>query len=201
MTSACATCVYWDKAKLGPTVGICRFNAPAPPNQSQQATNNVYWSVTAQDDWCGQFTSTPPATQMPVASGVAASQPNITVVTDTMLGCGSIAGFSIVPVRTGRIIAIISGTLTSSTANAQINITGRHGTGTAPANGTGATGQLWATTQHYFTSTAKDVNGFTVIGGNVGLALNTAFWFDVSVASPAGGVTTIADVQSLLFEL
>jgi len=40
-----------------------------------------------------------------------------------------------------------------------------------------------------------------VLGGNVGLALNVPLWFDISVASPAGGVTTIADVQSLLFEL
>ena len=130
-----------------------------------------------------------------------AAQPNITVVTDTMLGCGLIAGFSITPVRTGRVAAMISGTLTSSTANAQINITGRHDVGTAPANGAGASGQLWASTQHYFTSNAKDVNGFTVLGGNVGLALNVPLWFDISVASPAGGVTTIADVQSLLWEL
>jgi hypothetical protein len=157
--------------------------------------------VTGQNDWCGQFTSAPPATQMPVVSGVAASQPNITVAADTMLGCGLIAGFSITPVNTGRIAAVISGTLTSSTNAAQVNISGRHGTGTAPANGAAASGQLWATTQHYFTSTAKDVNGFTVIGGNPSLALGVPVWFDISVASPAGGVTTIADVQSLLFEL
>ena len=201
MPSACSTCIYWDKSKLGPTVGICRFNAPAPPNQSQQATNNVYWSVTSQDDWCGQYQSSPPPALMPAVSGVAPTQPAIAVTAEVMLGLGLVTGFSITPIRTGRIAAIMCGTVTSSTANAQINITGRHGTATAPANGTGATGQLWATTQHYFTSTAKDVNGFTVLGGNVGLALNVPLWFDVSVASPAGGVTTIADVQSLLFEL
>jgi len=50
-------------------------------------------------------------------------------------------------------------------------------------------------------SSAKDVHGFTVLGGNPNLALNVPVWFDLSVASPAGGVTTIADIQSLLFEL
>ena len=198
MPNACAACIYWDVLALDAARGHCRFNAPA---NATAYPPYISWPVTGGNDWCGQFESTPPATQMPAVSGIAASQPNITVAADSMLGCGLIAGFGITPVRTGRIAAIISGTLTSSTANAQINITGRHGTGAAPANGAGATGQLWATTQHYFTSTAKDVNGFTVLGGNVGLALNVPLWFDISVASPAGGVTTIADVQSLLFEL
>jgi len=195
---ACSACIYWDVLALDATRGHCRFNAPA---NATAYPPYISWPVTGQTDWCGQFESTPPATQMPVVSGIAASQPNITVIADTMLGCGLIVGFSITPVRTGRIIAVISGTLTSSTANSQVNITGRHGTGTAPANGTAAAGQLWAATQHYFTSTAKDVNGFTVIGGNPSLALGVPVWFDVSVASPAGGVTTIADIQSLLFEL
>ena len=198
MPNACSACIYWDVLALDAARGHGRFNAPA---NATAYPPYISWPVTGGNDWCGQFESTPPATQMPAVSGIAASQPNITVAADSMLGCGLIAGFGITPVRTGRIAAIISGTLTSSTANAQINITGRHGTGAAPANGVGATGQLWATTQHYFTSTAKDVNGFTVLGGNVGLALNVPLWFDISVASPAGGVTTIADVQSLLFEL
>ena len=198
MPNACSACIYWDVLAQDATRGHCRFNAPA---NATAYPPYISWPVTGQNDWCGQFESTPPPTQMPVVSGVAASQPDITVVADTMLGCGLIVGFSITPVRTGRIIAVISGTLTSSTANSKVDITGRHGTGTAPANGTAAAGQLWATTQHYFTSTAKDVNGFTVIGGNVNLALNVPVWFDVSVASPAGGTTTIADVQSLLFEL
>jgi len=196
--NACSACVYWDVLQPAAIEGRCRRNAP-PASQSYVPYS--FWPVTESNDWCGEFQSSPPATLMPAVSGVAASQPDVTVSADTMLGCGLIAGFSVTPVRTGRIAAIISGTLSSSTQNAQINITGRHGTGAAPANGSGATGQLWATTQHYFTSTAKDVNGFTVIGGNINLALNVPVWFDVSVASPAGGVTTITDIQSLLFEL
>ena len=201
MPSACSTCIYWDKSRSGPGVGICRFNAPAPPNQSQHAQNNVYWSVTAQDDWCGQYQSSPPPALMPAVSGVAPTQPSITVATEVMLGLGLVTGFSIIPIRTGRIAAIMSGTLTSSTANAQINITGRQGTGAAPANGAPVTGTLWGTTQHYVIKTSADVHGFTVIGGSTSLPLNVPTWFDLSIASPAGGTTTIDDVQSLLFEL
>ena len=200
--SACATCIYWDVFASDASKGLCRFGAPAV-SSFVSGQSSVLWTTTDASDWCGQYASAPvpPPPLMPAVSGVAASQPNITVNADTMLGCGLITGFSITPVRTGRIAAIISGTLTSSTANAQINITGRHGTGSAPANGDGASGQLWATTQHYFVSSAKDVHGFTVLGGNPNLALNVPVWFDLSVASPAGGVTTIADIQSLLSEL
>jgi len=184
-TRACGTCIWFDSGK-----SLCRVNPP------------TWVGVSATLDWCGQWADVDPyVSQLPAVSGVAAAQPNITVPADVILGCGLISGFSITPVRTGRVAAMISGTLTSSTANSQINITGRHGTGTAPANGAGAVGSVWATTQHYYTSTARDVNGFTVVGGNPSLATGVPAWFDISIASPAGGTTTIADVQSLLFEL
>ena len=111
---------------------------------------------------------------------------------EVMLGLGLVTGFAITPIRTGRIVAIVSGTVTNSVANAQINITGRRATGTAPANGAPVTGVLWGTTQHYVIKTSADVHSFTVIGGGTALPLNVATWFDLSIASPAGGVTTIA---------
>jgi hypothetical protein len=55
--------------------------------------------------------------------------------------------------------------------------------------------------QSYFMTSARDVSGFTVIGGNPGLALNVPVWFDVSIAATGGGTATITDVQGLLFEL
>jgi hypothetical protein len=175
----------------------CHYEAPESRNAP------LSFQPVDPDNWCSNWSNIDPAvpSQLPVVSGVAPTQPDLTVAAEVMVGLGLVTGFSITPVKTGRIAAIISGTLTSSTANAQINITGRHGTGTVPGNGAPASGTLWATTQHYFTSTAKDVNGFTVIGGNANLALNVPVWFDVSVASPAGGNTTIDDVQSLLWEL
>jgi len=209
--AACSSCIFWDQLIGDVSHGRCRYNPPVPlptqeyypgpPPALKQQTPASFWTLTAQNDWCGQYQSSPPPSLMPAVSGVAPTQPAITVAAEVMLGLGLLTGFAITPIRTGRVAAIISGTLTSSTANAQINITGRHGTGTAPANGAPVTGQLWATTQHYVIKTSADVHGFTVIGGNPGLALNTPVWFDLSVASPAGGTTTIDDAQSLLFEL
>jgi hypothetical protein len=182
----CGTCVYYHARDIDS--GFCRHHPPP-------------WYEVAMTDWCGDYQSSPPATLMPAVSGVAPTQPSITVATEVMLGLGLVTGFSITPIRTGRIAAIMSGTVTSSTANAQINITGRQATGTASANGAPVTGALWGTTQHYVIKTSADVHGFTVIGGGVSLPLNMATWFDLSIASPAGGTTTIDDVQSLMFEL
>ena len=59
----------------------------------------------------------------------------------------------------------------------------------------------WSVKQSYFMTSARDVSGFTVIGGNPGLALNVPVWFDVSIAATGGGTATLTDVQCLLFEL
>jgi hypothetical protein len=118
-----------------------------------------------------------------------------------MQGLGLLSGFVITPVRTGRIAAMVTGCCANSAANGGLNITGRHGTGTAPANGAAVSGAVWSTTQHYFMTSAKDVSGFTIIGGNPGLALNVATWWDVSIAATGGGTATLTDVQCLLWEL
>ena len=192
--------VYCDPVVLG-----CHYPAPDEQPSTGITAIQARWRPVDADNWCSYWAPwTPDGTtpsQLPAVSGVAAAQPNIAVTADTMLGLGLVTGFSITPVLTGRIAAVISGTLTSSTANAQVNVTGRHGTGTAPANGAGAVGALWAATQHYVIKTSADVHSFTVIGGNPGLAIGVPVWFDVSIASPAGGISTIADAQSLLFEL
>jgi hypothetical protein len=138
---------------------------------------------------------------MPVASGVAVSPAGTASTAEVMMGLGAMVGFSVTPNRTGRVAAVISGCCANDSANGGLNITGRHGTGTAPANGDPASGLVWATTQHYYMANAKDVSGFTVIGGNPSLALNTPVWFDLSIAATGGGNATLADVQCLLWEL
>jgi hypothetical protein len=195
MSRACSTCIWFQS--LDADTGLCRVE---PPTTGPSVS---HWALVQPADWCSKWTDTDPAPPplMPAVSGVAPTQPSIAVTAEVMLGLGLVTGFSITPVRTGRIAAIMSGTVTSSTANAQINITGRQATGTAPANGDAVTGTLWGTTQHYVIKTSADVHGFTVIGGSASLPLNVATWFDLSIASPAGGTTTIDDVQSLLFEL
>jgi hypothetical protein len=50
-------------------------------------------------------------------------------------------------------------------------------------------------------SNARDVAGFTVIGGFVGLADGTPVWFDLSIAATGGGRASVTDVQCLIWEL
>jgi hypothetical protein len=120
-----------------------------------------------------------------------------------MMGLGLVAGFSITPIASGRVAAIIGGCCANSGANGGLHITGRYGSGTAPANGAAITGTTWSITQVYYMTSANDISGFTVIGGfNIGvLAAGTAYWFDVSISATGGGTVTITNVQSLLWEL
>jgi len=195
MARACSTCVWFQPN--GPNDGLCRVDPPTTgPNVS-------HWAIVQPGDWCSKWTDTDPAPppQLPAVSGTAAAPAGTTSATAVMMGLGLIGGFSVTPVRTGRVIAMITGCCANSGANGGLDITGHFGTGTAPANGAAAVGNPWSVTQGYFMTSARDVSGFTVIGGNPGLTLNAPVWFDVSVAATGGGTATITDVQGLLFEL
>jgi hypothetical protein len=192
---ACSTCIYFQPTDA--PAGLCRFNAP-----TVGANRYSQWAVVEENDWCHNWTDTDPLPPpLPVVSGIAAAPAGTVSATEVMMGLGGLSGFSITPVRTGRVAAMITGTCANSAANGGLNITGRHGSGTAPANGDPASGTLWSTTQHYFMTSAKDVSGFTVIGGNPSLPLNVPAWFDVSIAATGGGTATVADLQCLLWEL
>jgi hypothetical protein len=203
--NTCSACAHWDADPNIPDSGYCHFNAPRVVNERPYASSTgppyTLWPATTGKDWCSNYASTPPAQQMPVASGVAVAPPASASTTEVMAGLGAMTGFSVTPNRTGRVVAIVSGCCANDAANGGINITGRHGTGTAPASLSTATGAVWATTQHYYMAAAKDVSGFTVVGGNPNLALGVPVWFDLSFAAVGGGNASLTDVQCLLFEL
>ena len=196
---SCSNCTHWQIDSNDSNKGTCHHNAPVG-----QAHSN-FWTVTIASDWCADHTTVPVGATapppLPVVSGIASAPAGTTSTTEVMQGLGLLTNFSITPVQTGRIIAMITGCCANSATSGGLNITGHHGTGTAPANGTPATGAVWSTTQHYFMTSARDVAGFTVIGGNPGLALNVPVWWDVSIAATGGGTATITDVQCLLWEL
>ena len=175
----------------------CHYEAPESSNAP------LSFQPVDPDNWCSNWSNVDPAvpSSLPVVSGVAAAPAGTTSIAELMMGLGLLAGFSITPVRTGRVVALITGTCANSGANGGLNISGRHGTGTAPANGDPVSGTYWSTTQHYFMTSAKDVSGFTIAGGNPSLALNVPVWWDVSVAATGGGTATITDIQCVLFEL
>jgi hypothetical protein len=191
---ACSTCIWFQPTDA--PAGICRFNPPiVGANRFSQ------WAIVEQDDWCNQWTSTDPyPPQLPTISRIVADPPGTGSTTAVLMGIGST--FTITPVLTGRIAAIVGGTCANSGANGGLNITGYQGSGTPPANGAAApAGTVWSITQHYFMTGARDVSGFTVIGGATGLPLNVAHWFDIAVAATGGGTATVTDLQCLLWEL
>jgi hypothetical protein len=190
MARACSSCIWFD-------ANICRFD---PPNVGP---NVSHWAIVQPTDWCSHWTDTDPSTpppQLPAVSRIVADPATTASATAVMMGVGST--FAITPVSTGRIAAIVGGTCANSGANGGLDITGWQGSGTPPANGDAApAGTQWSTTQSYFMANAKDVSGFTVIGGATGLPLNTPHWFDLAIAATGGGNASITDLQCLLFEL
>lgn len=113
-----------------------------------------------------------------------------TGTTDTTGKMMGLAG-SITPITTGRLLIIISGNLTNSTAaagdgaKAQI----RYGTGSAPANAAALTGttvgnQVSSVLER---ATASDLQAFTCQAIVTGLTIGTAYWIDIALAAIVGG--------------
>ena len=130
--------------------------------------------------------------------------PNSTLA-GTMQGLGG----SIAPVRTGKVLVSISGTITSTstTAGTGLLLQGSYGTGTAPTNNAALAGtQMGAVQAFSLTNTAAaagDVQwGFNVQYLITGLALGTTYWLDlaaqalgsVSVNPMVGVVITAAEL-------
>lgn len=96
---------------------------------------------------------------------------------------------SITPVKSGKVMFTISGTLTSSSVTAGDGILMQlsHGTGNAPANAGALAGTQDGSVQGYMnptTVTAADVNvPFSMTAVVTGLALDTAVWLDVAAKS------------------
>lgn len=124
-----------------------------------------------------------------------------TSTTGVMMG---LAG-SFTPIRSGKVMAIISGNMANNTAGNGASAQIRYGTGSAPANAAGLTG----TVMGGISQILNDAVALIVLGsGNFtcnaiidGLGLGTAYWLDVSLASITGGTSTISNVSISIVEL
>lgn len=137
------------------------------------------------------------------SSGTSASPSGNVSTTEKAMGLGSVSGFTITPQVTGNVVVWIGGMALNSTAAGDgTNITGRYGTGTAPANGdTAGLGTAFGIVQHFVASTTAGQQGFIVMGRITGLSLNTAVWFDLSLLAVTAGGSTVKDVQIVVFEI
>jgi hypothetical protein len=133
-----------------------------------------------------------------LASGSSAAPTGNVSTTAKMMGLA----IAITPQVTGRLRVIIAGMVLNSTlAGDGTNITGKYGTGAAPANGAASAGSAVGIQQHFIASTVAGQQGFTVLGVITGLALNVAVWLDLELIAVTGGGSTVKDVQWVVEEV
>ncbi len=136
-------------------------------------------------------------------SGLSASPTGNVSTTEKAMGLGTTSGFFYTPSGSGTIAVWIGGMAINSTgAGDGVTITGRYGTGTAPANGdTSGLGSTFTTAQHFVGSTTAGQQGFIVMGRVTGLSVGVACWVDLSIVAVTGGGASVKDVQCVILEV
>ena len=108
---------------------------------------------------------------------------------------------SITPIRSGTILIIISGSGDNATNSRGGTIGLRYGTGTPPVNGAALTGTL-VQTSNFQNSNAAQLFPFSVNDIITGLTLNTAVWFDLSLAASGGaGTARVRGINISIIEI
>jgi hypothetical protein len=126
----------------------------------------------------------------------------VSVTAGTTSTAGVMAGLpgSITPSTTGRVMFIVSGYLTSSSAGAFACIVSmRYGTGSAPSHGAAATGTAIPNCPNAFghSSSANFSVPFSLAVIITGLTVGTTYWLDVVYGSSAAGSTARLNTVSL----
>ena len=120
-----------------------------------------------------------------------------------MLGCGSTCTYT--PASSGLVLVSVTAYGYCTTASTGIEVGGRYGTGTAPANGVAVSGtRFGASAESYVrpsaaTNTNSEAIAFTDI---ITLTPGTAYWFDLAFATTnASDLCTIYNVSMSFVEL
>lgn len=123
-------------------------------------------------------------------------------ITETAMGLGQ-SGCVITPNKSGKVLVIFSGMVRNSTAAGDgVQLTGRYGSGTAPANGvTTGLGAAFSIPQSFIASTTTGRQGFCLHYVFSGLTLGTQWWFDISLVAISAGGASVFDVQFSAVEL
>ena len=134
---------------------------------------------------------------------IATSQGDPTDPTTTTSMIGVMMGLSqsITPVRSGKILIIISGDIDSDMSGAGSQVQIRFGTGTAPINNDSLTGTPIGGLVKFIQN--NDVQrhpwGLNAIVSE--LTLNTPVWVDISLAAITGGNARVRDISVSIVEL
>lgn len=74
---SCGECEFWKAGEfdgmvdLDASYGNCRRTAPPPPSPLPEREEPMYWPVTEDRDWCGEFR---PRTEQPAGRGFKVGQ-------------------------------------------------------------------------------------------------------------------------------
>jgi len=116
--------------------------------------------------------------------------------TAVMMGIGK----SFTPVKSGKVLVLVCGTVTNSTISDGAGINYRYGTGGAPVNGAAATGTASSiATQNVTVAAAAELIPFCIVGTE-SLTPNTTYWFDLQLNNITGGTATLTQVSFSIVE-
>lgn len=136
-----------------------------------------------------------------VYSGVNYAFTTTTTGSGVMLGAG-VGNMRITPALTGRVLVTICGIVANNTAGSGVQVALRYGAGTAPAQAAAATGTSPAQCfQTLNSATANMAVPYSLTALLTGLAVGTAYWFDLSVAANIGGTATLSTAVFNAIEL
>lgn len=138
----------------------------------------------------------PPDSSLQVTPG----NPTLTAsITGVHMGLGGSIAFT--PIKSGKVMLNISGSISNSVAGDGAKVQARFGTGAAPANGAAPTGTA---TGNQPTLNASPVGlkvPFNVCVIISALTIGTAYWFDLLLTAITGGNASITDLTATVAEL
>lgn len=110
-------------------------------------------------------------------------------------------GATITPTVTGKVLAIISGTMVNAVANKWPLVQMRWGTGTPPANGAAPIGTPIGSIGFLTGNTVNNGTPFSLPGVILNAVIGVPLWLDLVQSTTAGGTTTLSYVSVTAVEL
>lgn len=153
-----------------------------------------YWRLLSTAPTWKRLNGVYAAYQSPQTPPILAST---TSTTGVMAGMGA----SVIPSVTGKVMAIITGTMVNTVANKWPMIAMRWGTGTPPANGAAPVGTAIGAIEFLTGNTANNATPFSIVGVVLNAALGVQLWFDLVQSTTSGGTTSLDYVAATIVEL
>lgn len=163
------------------------------------------WGTIAAGDLPAATTGAQGAIKLPAASAsFKPTNPTGTAsTTEVMMGMGSTIAFT--PNSSGKVIVTVCCIVNISAGAAnQVQVGGRFGTGTAPANAAAVTGTVFGPTSDpniRVNNVSASVGTPYTVTDRLSLTAGTAYWFDLAVAAQVGTNTNgVINVVAVIAE-